>query len=301
MTLPRVIAGYRVLGRLARGRAVELFAARKRGGPIVCIKRLPPSFCDDVDLVARFDREMSTARQLRHPNIVAVHEHGEDDGHYFVMEHVNGTDLRRLIGQVGRLDPDLVAFFGAGVARAFVYLHHGDPRRSPRGPIVHCDVSPENVLIDRAGRVKLSDFGMARVLPKTGAETVTQSRGKLTYLSPEQWRGEKLGAKSDLFSLGLVLWQALVGTHPYAEGRPRHRLLHDWIGEGACTNRRRSVREAAPHAPRALQEVIEGLLQPAERRIGRAERVLSVLEAIAPRNGQRRLGLLVRSAARQPS
>jgi len=155
MTLPRVIAGYRVLGRLARGRAVELFAARKRGGPIVCIKRLPPSFCDDVDLVARFDREMSTARQLRHPNIVAVHEHGEDDGHYFVMEHVNGTDLRRLIGQVGRLDPDLVAFFGAGVARAFVYLHHGDPRASRLCIRIQTEVAPGRRAGPPAGAVRV--------------------------------------------------------------------------------------------------------------------------------------------------
>lgn len=293
MAMPRRIGDYEVLGRVVHGQAIELFRARDPGGHLVCIKRLPPNLSDDEDLVLRFDKEIKTALQLRHPNIVAVYEHGEEDGHYFVMEYVDGMDLGAMIRREGRVVPDLVAYLAVQISRAFVYLHHGDHRRSPSGPLVHCDVSPENVLVDRKGRVKLSDFGMARALPKTGAETITQPRGKLSYLSPEQWRGEKLGTASDLFSLGLVLWTALVGSHPYAEGRPRNRSLHDWIAERTQANARRSVAEAAPNAPSLLHDVVEGLLQPVGKRIGSAERILHDLELLAPADGQAQLAARV--------
>jgi serine/threonine-protein kinase len=292
MAAAKTIGDYRVLGRIVHSQAVELYRAQKPGGPVVCIKRLPPNLCDDADLVDRFDREIKLALQLHHPNIVAVYEHGEEDGHYFVMEYVDGMDLGTMIRRTGPLDSDLVIHVAVRLCHAFVYLHHSDRRRIPSGPLVHCDVSPENVLVDRAGRLKLSDFGMARVLPKTGAETITQARGKLSYLSPEQWRGEKLGTKSDLFSLGLVLWYALLGSQPYAEGRPRDRgSLHDWIGERTLANARRPVAEAAPNAPSVLHEVIERLLQPADQRIGTAEEILRDLEALAPTDGERRLAV----------
>lgn len=294
MTSPPKIAGYRVLGRIVHGQPIELFRAQKPGGPVVCIKRLPPTLCDNEDLVLRFDTEIKIALQLRHPNIIAVYEHGEDDGHYFVMEYIDGMDVGTMIRGGGPLPPDLVVHLAVGLAHAFVYLHHSDARRQPSGPLVHCDVSPENVLIGRVGHVKLSDFGMARVLPKTGAETITQARGKLSYLSPEQWRGDKLGTASDLFSLGLVLWTALIGSHPYAEGRPQKSSHHDWIGERTLANERRSVAEAAPNAPSVLCEVIEKLLQPAKKRIRMAEQILEMLEPLAPRDGERRLAARAR-------
>lgn len=97
MAMPRRIGDYEVLGRVVHGQAIELFRARDPGGHLVCIKRLPPNLSDDEDLVLRFDKEIKTALQLRHPNIVAVYEHGEEDGHYFVMEYVDGMDLGAMI------------------------------------------------------------------------------------------------------------------------------------------------------------------------------------------------------------
>src|SRR5690606_12050481 len=160
--------------------------------------------------------------------IVAVYDHGEDRGHFYVMELIDGMDLGNLLHRSGPLSPELVVLLGTQLAKALIYVHHSDSQTG-RKPLVHWYVTPPNVLIGRDGAVKLSDFGIAKALRKTGAETITRARGKPWYLSPEQWEGGKVGAHSDLFSLGLVLWRALVGTHPYAEGRPSDVMLETWI------------------------------------------------------------------------
>lgn len=257
----------------------ELFRAQRvEGGPVVCLKRMRRELCQDEELVAELVREVELAVQLDHANLVPVYDHGEDGGHYLVMQLVEGMDLARL-REARTLHPLRVAYVGVELARALVYVHHSDPAKG-RKPLVHCDVTPHNVLVGLDGTVKLSDFGLARALRKTGAETLTRTRGKPSYLSPEQRQGERIGSRSDLFSLGVVLWQALVGTHPYAEGpRPRKVMLEAWIHERTIANARRTVAEAAPEAPEALQRGIEGLLQRAPERTARAE---AVLEALVP-------------------
>ncbi|MBZ0117146.1 MAG: protein kinase [Sandaracinaceae bacterium] len=137
-----------------------------------------------------------------------------------------------------------------------------------------------DILLGTSGAVKLSDFGLARALRRTGAETITAARGKRRYLSPEQWSDEAVSSRSDLFSLGLVLWSALIGSHPYAEQRPAAIGLDEWIRARTIANARRSVAEAAPGAPAGLQEAIEGLLQPARERIATAEQLYRMLSPL---------------------
>lgn len=288
---PPVIGGYTLVERIAVGQIAEVYTARRqRSEPLVCLKRIRPDVLDKPELRAAFQQEMALARQLRHPNIVEVYDDGEDEGEFFVMERVDGWTLGALLDRVGTLDPRDVAYLGASLCHAFVYLHHSEPEaegRARRDPIAHCDVSPSNIFVRRDGAVKLADFGLAKVLPHTGAELLTRSRGQPLFYAPEQWLGDPLGAKTDLFGLGLVLWCALVGGSPYAEGKPpgREIMLNAWIEERTIQNDRRRVADVAPESPVELHGVIEGLLQPVDARTETAEEVLDVLMPLASLRG----------------
>ncbi len=318
--LPATVGPYEVLERLSDEAMAhaEVFKARDPQGAIVCVKRMHPNVSDDVDFVARFTAEIELARTLEHINLVAVSDHGEDGGHYFVMEWVDGLDLGQLLRWLlmqtgsGVLSAEQVAYVGVEICRALTYVHRSEwtedaagQRVRRRGPVVHGDISPSNVLLSRQGFVKLADFGLARALGRTGVRLLTEARGKPMYWSPEQVAGDPIGVETDLFALGLVLWRMLIGTHPYAErpkGAPRRRDGRDfieWIGERTlqAATARRAVIEAAPDAPAALVRVIEGLLQPIERRIGRAEELYETLRSIEPLDGHAQLGALVTRAA----
>ena len=289
--VPRRVGRYRILERIAIGENAEVFTARRGAEPVVCLKRIRPDVLDKPELVEAFEQEMRLARGFRHPNIVEVYDQGKSaGGHFFVMELIDGCDLETLLQHTGPLTPGLVAHLGVEAASALIHIHHSD-REAGRKPIAHCDVSPHNLLIRRDGVVKLSDFGLAKVLPKTGAEELTRKRGRERYWSPERWLGERLGARADLFSLGLVLWRALVGTHPYLEQKPpgRHVMVNAWIQERTVANLRRSVAEAAPHAPVALHQAIERLLAPIEERTATAEELLDALSPLATLHGSAEL------------
>lgn len=290
--MPATIGPYEIVERLQAGGAEsELFTARRAGdavGSLVCIKRIHPNFGGSVEFAERYDRELDLARKLRHRNIVEVSGHGEDGGHYFAMEYIDGPSLGALL-EWGALSPGLVTYIGIELCRALAFLHHSDASQE-RGPVIHSDISPENVLLSRRdGAVKLSDFGLAKALGRTGQETITRQRGKPTWMAPEQHLEQKISTRTDLFGLGLVLWRALVGEHPYAAGRPRGRIVVDWVREQTTQNARRSTGEAAPHAPKALCDAIEGLLQPIERRTPTAEDVFNVLRHVEPLDGHAQL------------
>lgn len=311
--LPKAIGPYEVLERVSgAGLAyAEVFKARDRHGTIVCVKRLHPSVADSVAFVDRFEDEIDTASRLDHINLVRVSKSGYDDGHYFVMEWMDGMDLgtllrwlRAMTGGRGVLPPELVAYIGVECCRGLAYLHRsewgvsdaGEPART-RGPVVHSDISPSNVLLSRQGFVKLADFGLAHVLSRTGMRTMAEAEGKPMYWSPEQFADdEDVGVETDLFSLGLVLWRALVGSQPYAERRPRGHDLNAWVAKRTLAGDRRSVIEAAPQTPPVLARVIEGLLQPLEKRIGTAAELFETLRAIEPLDGHAQLGALVAQA-----
>ena len=308
--LPERVGPYEVLGRLShRGAPTEVFKARAKNGVLVCVKRMHPQ-AEDVEFALRFGVELELAAALLHVNLVTVIEHGHDGGPYFVMEWVDGVDLHGLLRSVGTLPPELVVYLGVELCRGLAYVHHSEwtknvagEREQVRGPVIHGDISPSNILLARTGFVKLADFGLARALGRTGLRTMAELVGKPMYWSPEQLEDDEVGVESDLFAVGLVLWRALVGTHPYAEGRPARgparRSLNDWVAERTLLGDmgRRSVVEAAPQAPPTLQRVIEGLLQVREKRIGRAEELCETLRRIEPLDGHAQLGPLVGRAS----
>jgi eukaryotic-like serine/threonine-protein kinase len=194
------------MGEVFRGRVVGLAGFSRP----VALKRVASTWAGDGLAADMLEREARISARLSHPNIVAVHDFDRDDGGqvWLTMELVDGPDLGRLAERArlaGRpLDVAQVAWIAGEVLRALDHAH--------RQGIVHRDVSPQNVLVSRAGAIKLSDFGIAKVISTAHSGTV---RGKVAYLSPEQAAGLPIDARTDLFSLGVVLYELLAGTRPF--------------------------------------------------------------------------------------
>ncbi len=213
---PRVYSGrYEITHLVARGGMAQVYRAvdRQLDRP-VALKVLFPELSVDKTFVERFRREAQAAANLSHPNIVPVFDWGEDDGSYFiVMEYVDGRALSAVLKDPEPLPPRQIANIGAGVAAALAFAHrHG---------VIHRDVKPGNVLITPEGEVKVTDFGIARAV--NTEESLTQTgavMGTAAYFSPEQAEGKGVDARSDIYSLGVVLYEMAVGKPPFTGDSP---------------------------------------------------------------------------------
>ncbi|GAA5047256.1 serine/threonine-protein kinase [Thermocatellispora tengchongensis] len=221
MTQPRLLGGrYELDGVVGRGGMAEVYRARDiRLDRVVAIKTLRSDLARDQTFQARFRREAQSAASLNHPSIIAVYDTGEDmmdntPVPYIVMEFVDGRTLRDLLRADRRLLPERAGELVDGILRALDYSH--------RGGIVHRDIKPANVMLTRNGDVKVMDFGIARAMADSAA-TMTQTAqviGTAQYLSPEQARGERVDARSDIYSTGCVLYELLTGQPPFTGDSP---------------------------------------------------------------------------------
>jgi eukaryotic-like serine/threonine-protein kinase len=221
MTQPRLLGDrYELEGVVGRGGMAEVYRARDiRLDRVVAIKTLRSDLARDQTFQARFRREAQSAASLNNPNIVAVYDTGEDmmSGGpipYIVMEYVDGRTVRELLVDGHRLLPERALEIITGVLRALEYSHQAG--------IVHRDIKPGNVMVTRNGDIKVMDFGIARAMSDSQA-TMTQTAqviGTAQYLSPEQARGERVDARSDLYSTGCLLYELLVGRPPFTGDSP---------------------------------------------------------------------------------
>ena len=206
---------YQIDDHLARGGMAEVYLARDLllDRP-VALKVLFPEFSADRSFVERFRREARAAANLNHPNIVSVYDWGEEAGTYFiVMEYVEGPTLRELIRREGRLLPHRAAEIGADIAGALDFAH--------RRGVVHRDMKPGNVLVSNL--VKVADFGIARAATGDPQESLTQTgavMGTAAYFSPEQAQGLNIDPRSDVYSLGVVLYEMVAGRPPFVGESP---------------------------------------------------------------------------------
>lgn len=211
---------YFLLEKIAVGGMAELFKAQQRGvqgfQKIVAIKRILPHFSDNEDFVTMFIDEAKLAAQLTHPNIVQIFDLGKAGSSYYIaMEYVNGRDLRTLLRKVREckqpFPEQVAAFVVMKVAAALDYAHRKRGFDDRELKLVHRDISPQNVILSTEGAVKLVDFGIAKAASKTSHTVAGALKGKLLYMSPEQATGQPLDNRSDLYSLGLVLFELLTG------------------------------------------------------------------------------------------
>jgi serine/threonine-protein kinase len=211
----RVLADrYEIESVLGQGGMARVFKGTDRVlNRSVAVKVLSPQFANDDQFVARFRREAQAAAALNHPNIVSVYDTGsQGDVHYIVMEYVEGRTLKDIIQQEGPLLPERATEIGAAVAAALAAAHEGG--------LVHRDIKPGNIMITREGEVKVMDFGIART--STG-DTLTQTAsilGTASYLSPEQAQGEPVDARSDIYSMGCVLYEMVTARAPFSGDSP---------------------------------------------------------------------------------
>lgn len=223
---PLMLGPYELLQRIATGGMAEVYLAR-RAGPhgfqkVVAVKRILPQLAQDHDFVAMFVDEARVCARLAHPNIVQVFDFGEHDGElYMAMEYVDGTTAARLVRAAAargeEVPLDAALYIALGVLRALDYAHNARDDEGKSLALVHRDVSPGNVLIDRSGAVKLTDFGIARAAEIERRTDAGQLKGKLGYMSPEQVVGRELDARSDLFTVGIALAE-LVMLRPLFSG-----------------------------------------------------------------------------------
>ena len=209
MTERRLGDRYEVLDLIAEGGMAHVYRGRRLDdGTLVAIKILRDQYAHNVEFVARFEREAQAAARLSHPRMVRIFDHGRDgDVHFIVMEYIDGEDLKTHLRRTGPLDEARVRAIGAEVCEVLEYAH--------RMGIVHRDIKPQNILLTPEGGIKVTDFGIARALAATGITETGTVLGSVQYISPEQARGLGVGWRADLYSLGVVLYEAATGTLPF--------------------------------------------------------------------------------------
>lgn len=235
---------YRIQGKIGEGgmavvyRALDVVLRR-----VVAIKVLRPQYAGDEEFVDRFLREAQAAASLSHPNVVNIFDVGrEGDIHYIVLEYVQGKNLKDVVRERGFLSPRRAALIARAVARALEAAHE-------RG-LVHRDIKPHNILITPEGRVKVADFGLARAASSATLTETGKVIGSVHYFSPEQARGEAVGPASDIYSLGVVLYEMVTGMRPFQGDSPIAVALKHLYEEPV------PPRQVNPQIPAWLEQVI---------------------------------------------
>ncbi|TAM50780.1 MAG: TonB family protein, partial [Acidobacteria bacterium] len=289
---------YELIEPIATGGMAEVYRARMRGvegfQKIVAIKRILPHLTDNDEFVTMFVDEAKLAAQLQHPNIIHIYDLGKIERSYYIaMEYIDGKDLRSILRTLdekkSRLPLGLTLFIASRLAAALDYAHRKKDLQGHAMALVHRDVSPQNVLISFDGDIKLCDFGIAKAASKASHTRAGALKGKLQYMSPEQAWGRDIDRRSDIFSLGLVLYEMLTGRKGFA-GDSELSIL-----EQVRAPQLVPPREVDPAIPPEVERVVmKALKEDCEQRYQTAADFASelgnILQVIRPAPGASELG-----------
>jgi len=279
----RRLGKYQLVRRLATGGMAEIYLARAAAiegfEKVVVLKRILPQHAENAAFIRMFLAEARLAATLHHPNVVQVYDIGEDEGAYFfAMEYVQGVDLRQLVGATRRAGRELplqhALYVIAGVCAGLHYAHEKkDGSGAPLG-IVHRDISPSNVLVTFDGGVKVVDFGVAKVA--NVSTTAGTLKGKIPYMSPEQCRSAPLDRRSDVFSIGTMLWELTCGRRLFQADNEL--ALLSVVARGEAT----PPSEIRPDYPPSLEAIVlKALAVDVEQRFQSAQELQLALEDFA--------------------
>lgn len=269
------LGNYEIVEELGRGGMAVVYRAHQPSlNRDVAIKVLPPQFSFDQKFVERFQREARAAARLRHPNIVVIHDVAQHEGiYYIVMEYLEGRTLKEVIEQEGSLAPHRAAQLIEQIAEALDYAHQQG--------FVHRDIKPSNIFVGKGDHVTLTDFGIAKAASETQQLTRTgMLMGTPEYMAPEQAEGGEVDERTDLYALGVVLYQMLVGNVPFSGTTP-HATLHAVIYEAPPPPRR-----IKPGIPPSIESVIlRAIAKQPDERYQRGADLTSALNAalVSPR------------------
>jgi serine/threonine protein kinase len=275
---------YEIVRRLAAGGMAEIFLARVSGlsgfQKMVVIKRILPQLATKSDFVEMFLDEARIAATLQHPNVVQMYDVGVVDGNYFIaMEYLHGEDVRSIMKtlykQEERLPVEQALNIIIGLASGLHYAHEKRGFDGKPLDIIHRDVTPQNIIVTYEGGVKLLDFGIAKASNRFGETRFGTLKGKVPYMSPEQCRGEPLDRRSDIFSLGIMLYELTLGRRLY-KGHSDFEVLKQ-IVEGTVT--RPSEIDPGYH-PQLEEIVMHGLEKERDKRYQTAREMQTDLESL---------------------
>jgi len=261
------LGGYRILRKLGQGGMAVVYKAHEESlNRVVALKVIAQHLSEDEQFVTRFQREAQAAAQLNHPNIVQIYAIGEDDGvHYFSMEYVKGRSLAEIIEEEGFLTAGRALPIMMQAAEALAVAHDAG--------IVHRDIKPANIMVDEGGRAKVADFGIAQMATSTRMTQAGMLVGTPEFISPEQCRGEKLDGRSDIYSLGVTLYQLLSGRTPFEADTPAALVFQ--IVEGPIPG----VGELNPTVPPSVQAVVAKMMHTdRDRRFRSAEDLIHAIK-----------------------
>jgi serine/threonine protein kinase len=271
---------YRLLERIGAGGMSVVYKAQDLAlGRLVAIKVLHESLTGDSAFLERFRREARAAASLSHPNVVTVHDVGQDgDRHYIVMELVEGDDLKAIIRRWAPLPLEKALDLTVQICQGVGYAH--------RAGFVHCDVKPQNVLVTSGGRAMVADFGIARVISEATMSRSDLNWGTPHYFSPEQAAGEPATPSSDVYAIGVMLFEMLTGRLPFeAESPAALALMH--IREDPPL-----VTDLRPSVPTPVAKIVQKVLaKEPSARYRTAEQLGRILQSFYRESGQATRGM----------
>ena len=263
-----VLAGrYEILELLGRGGMGAVYKAQDAElNRVVALKLIRPELAKNPEILQRFKQELILARQITHKNVIRIFDLGQSEGIKFItMDFVEGQDLRRLLLEAGKFPPEQAARIMLQICRALEAAHSEG--------VIHRDLKPQNIMLDRGGRVYVMDFGIARSAYLPGMTQTGALIGTPEYMSPEQARGEKLTERSDLFSLGVIFYELLTGRSPYPADAPLGTL---WK---RLQEKPKPPAEVDAAVPKPLSDIVMSALEiEPEKRLSSAREMAQQLE-----------------------